>query len=119
MSAWSSTWKMRSQEMRPVATAIAAQSNACKRQVGLPSRAATHRVAIVFTDGEPDDVEQAVKGVIRLRRAGIVLLAGTIDLVIANCAELFPGAGLFEVDPETAASSMATAIRTVGQVLHA
>jgi hypothetical protein len=72
-----------------------------------------HRILVLFTDGEPDDGPAATAAIQQLRRDQVKLMVGSIGVGLDRCACLFPGAVVFDVTPETAASSLHVAIRRI------
>ena len=54
-----------------------------------------------------------------LRRRGIVLLVGSIEFGLVQCARAFPGAIIFNLELQTADSSLHVAMRRVRQPFQA
>mgnify|MGYP003390216177 CR=1 FL=1 len=77
----------------------------------LNSRPQESRIIVLFTDGEPDDVQAASEQARRLRREQVQLLVGSIGIGRERCARSLPGAIIFNVDPKDAACSLQQAIR--------
>ncbi len=77
----------------------------------LNSRPQELRIIVLFTDGEPDDVQAASEQARRLHREHVRLLVGTIGIGRELCARSLPGAIIFNVDPQDAACSLQQAIR--------
>jgi Mg-chelatase subunit ChlD len=83
----------------------------------LQGRPERRRVLVAFTDGEPTDAVATSRVVLELRRAGVAVLVGAIDVEEALLYRSMPGAVLFSVRPETAGASLAAALRRIRQLL--
>jgi hypothetical protein len=79
----------------------------------LETQAAPLKTVVLFTDGEPTEGEAARRAVRRLRRCGHRFLLGSLGVGRQVCAENFPGAVVFDVEPATAAGSLQNAIRRI------
>jgi hypothetical protein len=81
----------------------------------LQGRSAWRKIAVLFTDGEPDESGAMMDEAIRLRRADVELILGSLGLGRERCARLVPWATVFDVDPSAAASSLQLAIKRIGR----
>ncbi|NUQ66061.1 MAG: VWA domain-containing protein, partial [Pirellulales bacterium] len=69
-----------------------------------------HKIAMLLTDGMPDDAPAARRGADALRRAGVQLLVGSLGVGRQRCHDIFQ-APVFDVDPQNAAASLQAAIQ--------
>lgn len=79
----------------------------------LAGRTASRRVAVLFTDGSPDDAAATRREALRLRALGARLLVGSIGSGLSNCHESLPGAVAFHVAVADAASSLQVAMKRI------
>jgi hypothetical protein len=76
----------------------------------LAAREAPRKVAILFTDGIPDEGDETRQEALELRQAGAHLLVGTLGDGLEPCTQSFPHAVLFRVDPAQVVSSLHAAV---------
>ncbi len=76
----------------------------------LAARPARRKVAVLFTDGQPNSVASTAEEVVKLRRTGADLLVGSMGVGELACARSMPGAVVFSVDPLHAGSSLHVAL---------